>query len=230
MTYTHPSLSCILLFTMSLAEYHRVLQEESERVCGRALPPELIRLILYKWGGFEHPAAEMLRRCMSDVGPRRSRWVEAASLPMVHLRLQRQRPSAPSWTRRVVGWKLSGEVYHHTYDSDAVETGTRARSLLFQLLHTGVPERWKLACECSGVPSGWLPDVWQRSMMPSWTIGGIREAYRLLLRAENPSREQRAELLTFRGFHTRPGPPGVGAYMAVAIELVLRLCEWRHPN
>jgi hypothetical protein len=39
---------------MVLAEYYNVLQEESERVCGTALPVEIIHQILLRWGGLRH--------------------------------------------------------------------------------------------------------------------------------------------------------------------------------
>ncbi len=67
---THPPLPLLLVtvFPMAFfAEYCCVLQEESERVCGTALPQEIIHLILLKWGGLRHPAATAIHRLMSPV-------------------------------------------------------------------------------------------------------------------------------------------------------------------
>jgi len=48
----------------AVTEYHWVLQEESERLCGRHLPDEIVRMILYKWGGLQTPAAAAIRKRM----------------------------------------------------------------------------------------------------------------------------------------------------------------------
>jgi len=45
----------------AVTEYHRVLQEESERVCGKHLPNEIVWMILYKWGGLQTPTATLIR-------------------------------------------------------------------------------------------------------------------------------------------------------------------------
>ena len=45
----------------AIAEYHRVLQEESERVCGKHLPDEIVWIILYRWGGLQTPTAGLIR-------------------------------------------------------------------------------------------------------------------------------------------------------------------------
>jgi hypothetical protein len=50
-----------------LGEYCWVMQEESERVCGTALPVEICHLILLKWGGLRHPTATAIRGLMSPV-------------------------------------------------------------------------------------------------------------------------------------------------------------------
>lgn len=44
-----------------LEEYYQVLQEGSERMCGTALPVEIIHLILFKWGGLMHPTAAVIQ-------------------------------------------------------------------------------------------------------------------------------------------------------------------------
>ena len=67
-----------------LAEYCQVLQEESERVCGTALPPELIHLILFRWGGLEHPTATLIQGVMSrphDIGPWRGWALPYSTIP-----------------------------------------------------------------------------------------------------------------------------------------------------
>ena len=43
-----------------IAEYTRLLQEESERVCGTALPLELVLAILLRWGGMTSPTAMVM--------------------------------------------------------------------------------------------------------------------------------------------------------------------------
>jgi len=50
--------------TAIVTDYHRVLQEESERVCGRHLPDEIVWMILYKWGGLQTPTGGIIRNLM----------------------------------------------------------------------------------------------------------------------------------------------------------------------
>jgi len=38
-----------------------LLQEESERICGRALPPEMCRKILFEQGGMVSPTAQVVK-------------------------------------------------------------------------------------------------------------------------------------------------------------------------
>ena len=44
--------------------HFQVLQEESERVCGKHLPDEIVWMILYKWGGLQTPAGAAIRNLM----------------------------------------------------------------------------------------------------------------------------------------------------------------------
>jgi hypothetical protein len=46
---------------MVYEKYFQVMQEGSERVCGTALPVEIIHLILFKWGGLMHPTAAIIQ-------------------------------------------------------------------------------------------------------------------------------------------------------------------------
>lgn len=48
-----------------ILSYIQVLQEESERVCGRHLPEEIVLAILYRWGGLQTPAAVLIRKRMN---------------------------------------------------------------------------------------------------------------------------------------------------------------------
>lgn len=48
-----------------ITKYHQVLQEESERVCGKHLPDEIVWMILYKWGGLQTPSGAVIRNLMA---------------------------------------------------------------------------------------------------------------------------------------------------------------------
>lgn len=51
--------------THAMLTHFQVLQEESERICGKALPAEIVLMILYKWGGLETPTARIVWKLMN---------------------------------------------------------------------------------------------------------------------------------------------------------------------
>lgn len=48
-----------------------LLQEESERVCGTALPTEICRIILIRWRGMQHPTARIVSPMDGTIHPLR---------------------------------------------------------------------------------------------------------------------------------------------------------------
>ena len=51
-----------------------LLQEESERICGTALPEEMCRKILIEQGGMQSPTAAVWKKAKVRRGPRETMW------------------------------------------------------------------------------------------------------------------------------------------------------------
>lgn len=188
--------------TDPVAEYSRVLQEESERVCGTALPVELVRMILFRWGGMQTRSAALVRAELSVIRVAAFAGLFAEVRPGTRLSCNLRPP-------RVVGPRLANDyntmpapwlsfVYgaletqpgdlatlgHIDYKTDRVDSDARGMDLVTLLVYTGVPEYWEAAAECRGLSTGWMSPRLKRSFMPGYTRAGKHEMYRLLLRAE----------------------------------------------
>jgi hypothetical protein len=197
---------------MVFAEYYNVLQEESERVCGTALPVEIIHLILLKWGGLEHPAAGCVRRELTTPvtcygcpdapvsvadKSRMSCTLMPATTPRDYFLRHVAAGKIPYFDHphaafvleaNFVGGAVSPDyirVGHVGYRNQEVEINANAHVLASVLAHCGVVEYWRAAAECRGLSvDHWMSNGTTRLFMPPYTREGKRDMYRLLLRAE----------------------------------------------
>lgn len=189
-------------------EYYRALQEGSRRACGRALPWELVQIILFVWGGLMTPSALAMTRfvasapwCVPDSGP-------GCHVACPESRSDRVRPITSvlcRWSPR--GWGRGWGCVHYgtaefptwphyrQYSDDYL--CLRPTALEADLLYGSGGERWRQAVACRGGSSAF-----------AYALGalcepGRREGYRLMLRAEtDASWRFWADLLQPRGVGT----------------------------
>jgi hypothetical protein len=171
-----------------VAEYCRVLQEESERVCRTALPLEMVWLILFRWGGMQTLTARLIRKqlgtCAVMLDGSRVRMPSTIRLSC-DLKGQRAYTYRHHMTGLATCYTYPVYSASYGYDVTQVDINTDNNHFMDMLVYTGVPEYWQAAAECRGLSVDyWMSSAIARCFMPPFDREGRRDMYRLLLRAE----------------------------------------------